>query len=81
MINLPFNLHGNFLPIPPRPPAAAACSTQRKDDGVFGTLNILVPCVYTGGKLVVAYENEALTFDLADGNEFSAHYVACYAGR
>lgn len=48
---------------------------------MFGTLSIMLSSMYQGGELVVNHEGESATFDLAQHNAFSTHYIAFYAGR
>jgi hypothetical protein len=54
-----------------------------KEKGMFGTLIIQLPSIYTGGELVVYDSNDKkLTFDFGQSNnraEFGVHYAAHYA--
>jgi 2OG-Fe(II) oxygenase superfamily len=56
----------------------AHCDTE-KVDGMFGTLVIQLPSLYTGGEFRFSHGGETKTFELSEGSEDTFHYIAFYA--
>lgn len=50
-----------------------------KTNGMFATLVITLPSLYTGGKLTVQFRGKTKTFDFASENSFRSNFVAFYA--
>lgn len=50
-----------------------------KVDGMFGTLVVMLPSIYTGGGLVVRHGGTEKVFDFAAKNQFSMYFATFYA--
>lgn len=50
---------------------------SEKEEGMFGTLVIVLPSNFTGGRLVVTHKGETESF--GHGSSFQSHYAAFYA--
>jgi 2OG-Fe(II) oxygenase superfamily len=50
-----------------------------KENGMFGTLVVQLPCKFTGGSLTVNHNGESKTFELSDKCEDTMKYIAFYA--
>jgi 2OG-Fe(II) oxygenase superfamily len=50
-----------------------------KENGMFGTLVVQLPCRFTGGALTVKHNSESKTFELSDKCEDTMKYIAFYA--
>lgn len=52
---------------------------SEKEQGMFGTLVIILPSLYTGGELVVHHNNEMLeVFDQSKKSDFRTQYYAAF---
>lgn len=50
-----------------------------KEDGMFGTLVIQLPCIYTGGELTVTHNGREVVYGMAKNPQFDLFYSAFYA--
>jgi len=51
---------------------------SEKEEGMFGTLVVVLPSQFTGGELVIKHKNETETINQA-GSNFGSQYAAFYA--
>jgi hypothetical protein len=52
---------------------------SEKEEGMFGTLVIVLPSQFTGGELVVKHKGETETFKQEGSSSFGSQYAAFYA--
>jgi hypothetical protein len=52
---------------------------SEKVDGMFGTLVIVLPSQFAGGKLIVNHKGEVKTFDQSSLSSFKTQYAAFYS--
>ncbi|KAG2381281.1 hypothetical protein C9374_006270 [Naegleria lovaniensis] len=50
-----------------------------KEEGMFATLVIQFPCIYTGGELVVQHNGREQLYDFQTNSQFGAFYASFYA--
>jgi predicted 2-oxoglutarate/Fe(II)-dependent dioxygenase YbiX len=50
-----------------------------KEDGMFGTMIVQLPCSYTGGEIIIEHSNRTHKFDLTENAKFMPYFAAFYA--